>query len=187
MLVQLLRGAGATIVFAIPDRDSTSLLKVHGVILDMDKVFCVLEDALEWCEEQVLFRHITARSSSVRTYQEEENNYAFSPRPTKKRGSSTGGAARVIGQVHDDNDEFEDRTLKPTASFDTRYLASAWNDRHASPTDKHKQLCAGRGKSFRDSEDEMFPSNVFGMNAVVDLWELRLCCFVFRRSSFKNA
>jgi SulP family sulfate permease len=56
MLVQLLRGAGATIVFAIPDEDSISLLKIHGVILDMDKVFSDLEDALEWCEEKVLFR-----------------------------------------------------------------------------------------------------------------------------------
>ena len=57
MLVQLLRGAGATIVFAIPDADSISLLKIHGVILDMDMVFGELEDALEWCEEQVLYRY----------------------------------------------------------------------------------------------------------------------------------
>lgn len=56
MLVQLLRGAGATIVFAIPNHDSVSLLKVHGVILGVDKVFGDLEDALEWCEEQVLYR-----------------------------------------------------------------------------------------------------------------------------------
>lgn len=56
MLVQLLRGAGATIVFAIPGDDSISLLKVHGVILDVDMVFSDLQDALEWCEEQVLFR-----------------------------------------------------------------------------------------------------------------------------------
>ena len=56
MLVQLLRGAGATIVFAIPDSDSVSLLKVHGVILEIDKVYDDFEDALEWCEEQVLYR-----------------------------------------------------------------------------------------------------------------------------------
>ena len=125
--------------FAIPDDDSISLLKIHGVILDLDKVFCELEDALEWCEEQVLFRcvtvcfrevtvtftvsvlwllvcflfntwrmsitwalftcvcwwtiwthmccscrHITARSA-VKSYQSEETNYAFSPRPSKKK------------------------------------------------------------------------------------------------------
>ena len=56
MLVQLLRGAGAIIVFAIPDSDSVSLLKVHGVILEIDKVYDDFEDALEWCEEQVLYR-----------------------------------------------------------------------------------------------------------------------------------
>jgi hypothetical protein len=56
MLVQLLRNAGATVVFACPRLDIRVLLGAHGVILDADKVTDTLDSALEWCEEQVLFR-----------------------------------------------------------------------------------------------------------------------------------
>lgn len=56
MLVQLLRNAGATVVFACPRLDIRVLLGAHGVILDTDEVMDTLDEALEWCEEQVLFR-----------------------------------------------------------------------------------------------------------------------------------
>ena len=56
MLVQLLRNAGATVVFACPRKDIRQLLEAHGVILSTDKVTADLDSALEWCEEQVLFK-----------------------------------------------------------------------------------------------------------------------------------
>lgn len=56
MLVQLLRGAGATVVFACPRAEIRQLLEAHGVILGSDRVTADLDGALEWCEEQVLFR-----------------------------------------------------------------------------------------------------------------------------------
>jgi hypothetical protein len=70
----------------------------------------------------ILLRHITARSK-VQSYQNEQTNYAFSPRPNKSRGAS----ARVV----EDEEKVE---------FDSKYLASAWNDRHASPTRNIKRM-----------------------------------------------
>jgi hypothetical protein len=70
----------------------------------------------------ILLRHITARSK-VQSYQNEQTNYAFSPRPNKSRGAS----ATVV----EDEEKVE---------FDSKYLASAWNDRHASPTRNIKRM-----------------------------------------------
>lgn len=56
MLLQILRGSGATVVFAGLKSAVRDLLRAHGVIIPGDEVMCDLNDAIEWCEEQVLLR-----------------------------------------------------------------------------------------------------------------------------------
>ena len=54
MLVQLMRSAQVIVVFASMSSALERLFRAHKVIGDQDVVIPHLDDALEWCEEQVL-------------------------------------------------------------------------------------------------------------------------------------
>lgn len=54
MLVQLMRSARVTVVFANMRPHLEALFRAHRVIGTNDIVIPLLDDALEWCEEQVL-------------------------------------------------------------------------------------------------------------------------------------
>ena len=56
MLVQLMRSASATVVFACMSPALEALFRAHKVIGEKDVVIPLLDDALEWCEERVLIR-----------------------------------------------------------------------------------------------------------------------------------
>jgi hypothetical protein len=56
MLVQLMRSANVTVVFANMAANLEALFRAHKVIGAQDIVIPLLDDALEWCEENVLIR-----------------------------------------------------------------------------------------------------------------------------------
>lgn len=56
MMVQLMRSANVTVVFANMSASLEALFRVHKVIGVQDVVIPLLDDALEWCEERVLLR-----------------------------------------------------------------------------------------------------------------------------------
>ena len=56
MLVQLMRSANVTVVFACMSPALEALFRAHKVIGEKDVVIPLLDDALEWCEERVLIR-----------------------------------------------------------------------------------------------------------------------------------
>ena len=56
MMVQLMRSAKVTVVFANMNASLEALFRVHKVIGDNDVVIPLLDDALEWCEERVLIK-----------------------------------------------------------------------------------------------------------------------------------
>jgi hypothetical protein len=58
MLVQLMRTAKVKVVFANMSMQMESLFRAHKVITADDVVIPELDDALEWCEEQVLSRWV---------------------------------------------------------------------------------------------------------------------------------
>eukprot|EP00596_Hydrurales_sp_CCMP1899_P002626 CAMPEP_0119039864 /NCGR_PEP_ID=MMETSP1177-20130426/9593_1 /TAXON_ID=2985 /ORGANISM="Ochromonas sp, Strain CCMP1899" /LENGTH=260 /DNA_ID=CAMNT_0007004295 /DNA_START=156 /DNA_END=936 /DNA_ORIENTATION=+ len=63
MLVQLMRSAGVTVAFAALTEEMRALLMAHGVIRgDTDIVISNIDDALEWCEDQILGK----RPSNIR-------------------------------------------------------------------------------------------------------------------------
>lgn len=100
----------------------------------------------------------------MKSYQSEETNYAFSPRPSKKKRELGRADSVKVASSMTVDEEFESRKLKePTHSFDARYLASAWNDRHASPSRKPRIQKSSHGDMFEDKDDIGFLPNVFGM------------------------
>jgi hypothetical protein len=64
MLVQLMRASEIIIIFTELNDAIESLLRAHGVLRADDVVIPKLDDALEWCEEQVLTYARSVRSSS---------------------------------------------------------------------------------------------------------------------------
>lgn len=56
MMVQLMRSAKVTVVFANMTASLEELFRVHKVIGENDVVIPLLDDALEWCEERVLVK-----------------------------------------------------------------------------------------------------------------------------------
>jgi SulP family sulfate permease len=56
MLVQLMRASGVTVVFTDLNPAVLSLFTAHNVIQTDDVVIPKVDDALEWCEEQILHR-----------------------------------------------------------------------------------------------------------------------------------
>lgn len=59
MLVQLMKSADVTVVFANMSPAVESLFQCHSVLQNGDVVVIPhLDDALEWCEEQVLYRFV---------------------------------------------------------------------------------------------------------------------------------
>lgn len=110
----------------------------------------------------VKFRHITARSK-VQPYQSEHTNFAFSPRARphpKNKSKQKRELARAESSVEGE-DDFESRRLKePTKSFDARYLATAWNDRHAPPS-RGIQSSAHRAL-YQDNREHGLRTSVFG-------------------------
>lgn len=56
MMVQLMHSANVTVVFTNMSASLEALFRVHKVIGAQDVVIPLLDDALEWCEEQVLIR-----------------------------------------------------------------------------------------------------------------------------------
>jgi len=63
MLMQLMRASGVTVAFTGLQQPVEKLLRAHRVIKDDDVVIQVLDDCLEWFEEQVLFKANTGSSS----------------------------------------------------------------------------------------------------------------------------
>lgn len=59
MLSQLMRSSGVKLVFAQIDSKIEALLRCHDVIKIDDIVIPLVDDALEWCEEQVLYKVYT--------------------------------------------------------------------------------------------------------------------------------
>eukprot|EP01038_Epipyxis_sp_PR26KG_P008476 gene8476-11458_t len=70
MLVQLMRAAGVTVIFAQMSESIEQLFRAHNVINEETQLNVIaiplLDDALEWCEEQVLF---SAENQPVETTQ----------------------------------------------------------------------------------------------------------------------
>ena len=54
MLAQIMRTSQVTLVFASLTDELEGRLRQNGVITDHDIVIPLLDDALEWCEEQIL-------------------------------------------------------------------------------------------------------------------------------------
>eukprot|EP01041_Mallomonas_annulata_P006865 gene6865-13910_t len=54
MLIQLKRAAGIAVVFACVPPEVERLLRSHGVLRASDPIKPRLDDALEWCEDQIL-------------------------------------------------------------------------------------------------------------------------------------
>ena len=104
-----------------------------------------------------MYRQIAARSE-VNKYQSEKTNFAFSPRPMKKRhlGRTKSSSTSMSNDSDDDKIEFQ-RLKESRNSFDTRYLASAWNDRQISPSHK----IAGHG-IYKDDMTSRRITNAFG-------------------------
>lgn len=160
-------------VISLKDED---VVMINGFIFELNVILNVM---------LLHYRHITARSE-VHSYQSEQTNYAFSPRPSKKRDlsrtskiTSAGAAAgsskvapiskkknTVVSKDMDMDKDEEFEPLKPTKSFDARYLASAWNERHASPSRKPRSQVSASSRRglFQDSSDNLdFQANAFGM------------------------
>ena len=56
MMVQLMHSANVVVVFANMSENMLGMFRAHKVIGPQDVVIPQLDDALEWCEEQVLLR-----------------------------------------------------------------------------------------------------------------------------------
>jgi SulP family sulfate permease len=54
MIVQLMRASNIYVVFTELSAQIEDLLRAHGVLRSDDIVIPKLDDALEWCEEQIL-------------------------------------------------------------------------------------------------------------------------------------
>lgn len=60
MLAQIMRTSKVTLVFASLSEPLEARLRQNGVITSRDIVIPLLDDALEWCEEQILTRHASS-------------------------------------------------------------------------------------------------------------------------------
>ena len=75
MLMQLMRASGITVAFSGLAVPIENLLRAHRVIKDDDVVIPVLDDCLEWFEEQILYKANTV-TSAISSYNKKKRPLA---------------------------------------------------------------------------------------------------------------
>eukprot|EP01034_Spumella_vulgaris_P025301 gene25301-31741_t len=85
MLVQLMKRSGVTVVFAHMSYSIESMLRNQRVIKEGDIVIPSLDDALEWCEEQVLHGFITHSSPMRSEFMDLKRNPSYYTMAHKQR------------------------------------------------------------------------------------------------------
>jgi len=58
MLTQLMKAAHVTVIFTSMSEEVEMLFRAHAVINALTVVIPYLDDALEWCEEQILLKYV---------------------------------------------------------------------------------------------------------------------------------
>jgi len=154
MLVQLMRSANVTVVFANMNSHVETLFRAHSVVTETDIVIPHLDDALEWCEEQVLFsagqydpslreKHTRTASGARGTSNDNKNTSSTSYQQLEQPQQQPQAAARfhedprMVVPVDKEAQE-DDGTGLRGLSRDPSYYSQAWRQR--------QQLAKAKGR-----------------------------------------
>ena len=96
MLTQLIRASGVTLAFTALPVHVEELLRAHSVIRKSDIVIPHLDDALEWCEENILSKALMKGGGG--TVQRDARYYstAWSQRQLHRSASSSSGVSLAV-------------------------------------------------------------------------------------------